>query len=76
MTRPLDAKLCTADAAAALERAAHLQPMNPFAWYYLGMAYHTLGERTKLEETAAHLDRFDPRMAQRLLRDASPGAPH
>ena len=43
--------------------------MNPHAWYTLGMAYHTLGEREKLAATIAHLDRFDPKMAHRLTQD-------
>ncbi len=45
-------------------------PMNPYAWYNLGMAYSELGERTKLAEAHAHLDRFDPKMALKLARDA------
>jgi hypothetical protein len=44
--------------------------MNAFAWYNLGMAYATLGERQKLVESHAHLDRFDPRMAMKLAKDA------
>ena len=52
----------------AFEQAAELQPMNPHAWYELGMAYHTLGNRKKLDEVASHLDRFDPKMAQHLGR--------
>jgi Flp pilus assembly protein TadD len=57
-------------AAAALGRAAQLQPMNPYAWYNLGMAYAALGDRDKLAETHAHLDRFDPKMALKLAGDA------
>ena len=53
-----------------LERAAQLQPMNPYAWYNLGMAHAALGDRDKLAETHAHLDRFDPKMALKLARDA------
>jgi tetratricopeptide (TPR) repeat protein len=61
------------EAAAALEEAARLQPMNPYAWYHLGMAYHVSGQPAKREETVAHLERFDPRMAERLRQDAGKG---
>lgn len=56
------------ESAKALDRAATLQPMNPYAWFELGMAYHVLGRRAKLKEVIAHLDRFDPKMAQHLVR--------
>ncbi len=42
--------------------------MNGHAWYELGMAYHTLNRRDKLEEVTAHLNRFDPTMALQLTR--------
>jgi hypothetical protein len=32
------------------------------------MAYHTLNSRDKLDEVIAHLNRFDPRMTQHLVR--------
>jgi hypothetical protein len=32
------------------------------------MAYHMLGSRDKLDEVIAHLNRFDPRMTQHLVR--------
>ena len=51
--------------------AAKLQPMNPHAWYALGMAYHCIGEREKLQVTIAHLDRFDPKMALRLTQEST-----
>ena len=35
-----------------------------------GMAYAALGERGKLAEAHAHLDRFDPKMAFKLAKDA------
>ena len=56
------------EAAQALEQAAHLQPMNGHAWYELGMAYHTLDSRDKLAEVIAHLNRFDPKLTQHLVR--------
>jgi hypothetical protein len=42
--------------------------MNGYAWYELGMAYQTLNNRDKLEEVIAHLNRFDPKMTQHLVR--------
>jgi hypothetical protein len=42
--------------------------MNGYAWYELGMAYHTLNSRDKLDEVIAHLNRFDPKMTQHLVR--------
>jgi Flp pilus assembly protein TadD len=57
-------------AVAALGRAAELQPMNPYAWYNLGMAHAAVGDRDKVAETHAHLDRFDPKMAKKLADDA------
>jgi tetratricopeptide (TPR) repeat protein len=56
------------EAAQALEQAARLQPMNGYAWYELGMAYHALNNRDKLDEVIAHLNRFDPNMTQHLIR--------
>jgi hypothetical protein len=35
------------------------------------MAYAQLGARKKLREAHQHLDRFDPKMAMKLARDAS-----
>jgi tetratricopeptide (TPR) repeat protein len=59
-------------AADAFERAAELQPMNGHAWYELGMAHFALGRSDKLKEVIAHLDRFDPKMAQHLMRSTEP----
>jgi len=53
-----------------LHEAATLQPMNPHAWYQLGMAHHTLQHPDKVKEVALHLVRFDPRMTRRLILDA------
>ena len=58
------------EAAQALEQAANLQPMNPHAWYALGMAHHTLGDAAKVKYVALHLVRFDPRMTRRLIQDS------
>lgn len=56
-------------AAKALEKAAELQPMNPHAWYAMAMAYHTMGNKAKVDEIVAHLGRFDPKMTQQLMRE-------
>ncbi len=56
------------EAAQALEQAARLQPMNAYAWYELGIAYHALNKREKLDEVIAHLNRFDPKVTQHLVR--------
>ena len=57
------------EAAKALEKAASLQPMNPHAWYSLGMAYHTLRNQDKVRQIIEQLSRFDPKMTQRLMQD-------
>jgi tetratricopeptide (TPR) repeat protein len=59
-----------ADAAQALEQAVQLQPMNGHVWYQLGMAYHALHEPDKVKNIVEHLDRFDRRMARKLILDA------
>ena len=58
------------EAAEALEQAAKLQPMNPHAWYQLGMALHTLGNTARFEQAVMHLLRFDPKMTRRLIVDS------
>jgi cytochrome c-type biogenesis protein CcmH/NrfG len=58
------------EAVAALEQAANLQPMNPHAWYALGMAHHAVHSPDKVKAVTLHLVRFDPRMARRLIHDA------
>jgi hypothetical protein len=47
-----------------------LQPMNPHAWYHLGMAYHTLHNPEKVKEVVMHILRFDPRMTRKLIVDS------
>jgi Flp pilus assembly protein TadD len=59
------------EAADALEEAARLQPMNPHAFYALGMAYHTLGRRDKVRQAIERLRTFDPKMTAQLERDVS-----
>jgi len=58
-----------AEAAQALERTAQFQPMNPHAWYQLGMAWHRLHDPDKVKGVVEHLHRFDRHMARRLIRD-------
>lgn len=60
-----------AEAAEAFEKAATLQPMNPHAWYHYGMARHHLNDPDKVKEIILHLNRFDPKMARELIRDAN-----
>ncbi len=57
------------EAAAALEHAAELQPMNGFAWYELGRAYDALGQRSDLARVIAHLNRVDPKAGRQLAKD-------
>jgi len=37
------------EAAQSFERTVQLQPMNPHAWYQLGMAWHTLHDPDKVK---------------------------
>ena len=55
-----DTAICYAELASAV-------PVSGSSYSY---AYATLGEKRKLREAHAHLDRFDPKMAGRLARDA------
>lgn len=55
------------EAMEAFERAARLQPMSAPAWYQLGMACHHAREPDRLHQIIHHLNRFDPRMARRLI---------
>ena len=54
----------------ALQEAAALQPINPHAWYALGMAYHHSRNPDKVKDVVDHLFRFDPQMTRRLIHDA------
>ena len=54
----------------AFEQAAVLQPMNGHAFYEVGMTHHALGRSDKVEEVLGHLGSFDPRLANKLARDA------
>lgn len=55
------------DALEAFERAARLQPMSAPVWYQLGMATYHAREPDRLHQVIHHLNRFDPRMARRLI---------
>ena len=59
------------EAARALEQAAVLQPLSPYPWYHLGMAYHTLDNRKKVDEVIAHLNTFDPKVTRKLINDTT-----
>jgi len=58
------------EAVKALEEAARLQPMNPHAWYALGMAHYATRNPENLKGVVLHLVRFDPRMARKLIIDS------
>jgi tetratricopeptide (TPR) repeat protein len=55
------------EAMEAFERAARLQPMSAPVWYQLGMASYHAREPDRLHQIIHHLNRFDPRMARRLI---------
>jgi tetratricopeptide (TPR) repeat protein len=57
------------EAMEAFERAARLQPMSAPVWYQLGMACHHAHETDRLHQVIHHLNRFDPRMARRLIQE-------
>jgi tetratricopeptide (TPR) repeat protein len=55
------------EAMEAFEKSARLQPMAAPAWYQLGMACHHAHEADRLHQVIHHLNRFDPKMARRLI---------
>ncbi len=55
------------EAMEAFEKAARLQPMAAPAWYQLGMSCHHAHEGDRLHQVIHHLNRFDPKMARRLI---------
>jgi len=55
------------EAMEALDKAARLQPMSAPVWYQLGMASYHAREPDRLHQVIHHLNRFDPRMARRLI---------
>ena len=57
------------EAMEAFDRAARLQPMSAPVWYQLGMACHHAREPGRVHEIIHHVNRFDPRMARRLILD-------
>jgi len=59
------------DAAAvpAFERVIQISPMNWHAWIALGMCYHRLGQTDKVQDVAAHINRYQRRLARQLIRD-------
>ncbi|HYH42310.1 MAG TPA: tetratricopeptide repeat protein [Burkholderiales bacterium] len=52
----------------ALKEAGRLQPLNPHAWYELGMTYYALKRYGKVRETIDYLANFDPKMTRELIR--------
>ena len=57
------------EAMEAFEKAARLQPMAAPAWYQLGMACYHVHDADRLHQVIHHLNRFDPKMARRLILD-------
>jgi tetratricopeptide (TPR) repeat protein len=55
------------EAMEAFDKAARLQPMSSPVWYQLGMACHHAHEPDRMRQIIHHLNRFDPRMARRLI---------
>jgi tetratricopeptide (TPR) repeat protein len=55
------------EAMEAFERAARMQPMSAPVWYQLGMAAHHARDPERLRAVILHVNRFDPRMARRLI---------
>jgi tetratricopeptide (TPR) repeat protein len=56
-------------ASQALQRVTELQSSNGFAWYQLGMAYHAMNRDDKVAEVAHHLNRFERKLARKLIQD-------
>lgn len=59
------------EAVTAFEQAAQLQPMNGHIWYQLGMVQHARQDADKVKGIVQHLDRFDRRMARKLVLDTA-----
>lgn len=59
------------DAAAvpAFERVIQISPLNWHAWIALGMCYHRLGQADKVQDVAAHINRYQRRLARQLIHD-------
>ena len=55
------------EAMEAFEKAAGLQPMSAPVWYQLGMASYHAHDPDRLHQVIHHVNRFDPRMARRLI---------
>jgi tetratricopeptide (TPR) repeat protein len=55
------------EAMGAFEKAARLQPMSAPVWYQLGMASFHAHDPDRLHQVIHHVNRFDPRMARRLI---------
>lgn len=53
----------------AFEKAARLQPMSGPVWYQLGMASHHANDPDRLHQVIHHVNRFDPKMARRLINE-------
>ena len=55
----------------AFREVVRIDPTNKYGWYQLGMTHFVLGETRELIELKEHVARFDPAIAQLLLRDST-----
>ena len=53
----------------AFERVIQIDPMNWHAWIALGMCFHRQQQPDKVRDVAAHLNRYQRRLARQLIRD-------
>jgi tetratricopeptide (TPR) repeat protein len=56
-------------AVADFERVIQIEPMNWHAWVALGMCFHRLQQPDKVRDVAAHINRYQRRLARQLIRD-------
>jgi tetratricopeptide (TPR) repeat protein len=59
------------EAAESLLKAADIQPLSPYPFYHLGMAYHMLGDRKRVDKVIAQLKVFDPKVTRKLIEDTT-----
>lgn len=57
------------DAVTAFEEAARLKPMQGHAWYELGLVHHRRQDADQVRYIAEHLNRFDRRLARKLIHE-------
>jgi serine protease Do len=67
--RALAAQSQGQEAVQALERAVEIAPRSGRAWYWLAIAYHSMGSEQKLAEAARNLAQTDSQLSERLQRN-------